>query len=290
MDAALRELEDHGYELDGALLPRGRPDRATVLLRSAAGARVVAKLYPSGDGESAYTNLLELWRSSFGESRVPPGLPRPLDFVAGAGAVIMERLEGRPLGEFEEPEEATLDAAIGLLASLHESDAAPVRCRDGRRIVRSLARKAERIAELAPELAPCFRTLVARLAQMEPDEPALVPCHGDFSPRNVLVGARRLALIDFDRLQRADPARDIAYFGAWYWMRAVRRQQPPDWSALARAVARYDALRVEAAVRERVPFHVAAGLARMAHSLVELCPEQARLVPRLTGAALAQLP
>jgi aminoglycoside phosphotransferase (APT) family kinase protein len=53
----------------------------------------------------------------------------------------------------------------------------------------------------------------------------LVPCHGDFSPQNVLVGPGGFALIDWDKLQLADPARDIAYTRAWCWAEAIRHQR-----------------------------------------------------------------
>src|SRR5206468_866896 len=122
------------------------------------------------------------------------------------------------------------------------------------------------------------------------DQLELVPSHGDFSPRNVLVAPeRRLALIDWDRLQCADPARDIAYMGTWCWVSALRQGKVPEWSVLERSVARYNLLRPRAAVEMRLSFYIAAGLVRIAHSLIELWPDDAYLVPQLTAEALRQL-
>ncbi|MEP6471624.1 MAG: phosphotransferase, partial [Acidobacteriota bacterium] len=117
----------------------------------------------------------------------------------------------------------------------------------------------------------------------------LVPCHGDFSPRNVLVSPGRSALIDWDRFQLADPARDIAHFGAWCWAERVRRGEKPSWSVLDRAVTAYDALRPSARIRERLGFHVAAALVRASESLILHSPEDALVVPALAAEALRRL-
>ena len=45
--------------------------------------------------------------------------------------------------------------------------------------------------------------------------------HGDFSPRNVLIGDGGLVLIDFDRLQMAGAGRDVQHLAAWAWVTEV---------------------------------------------------------------------
>src|SRR2546425_11946816 len=99
MEHILQALRRQGYTPDGAQFPIGRPDRATVPLVTRTGAPVVGKLYPSGGGEITYANMQELWHSSFGEGRRPPGLPRPLDYLPEIRVLIMERIAGRPLAE-----------------------------------------------------------------------------------------------------------------------------------------------------------------------------------------------
>ena len=289
MEQILQALRNQGYVDDSANFPTGRPDRTTMALVTRTGVPVVAKLYPSGGGEVAYASMQELWRSSFGERRQPPGLPRPLDYLPDVGALIMERVEGRPLVELGTLEGNTLDESVRLVASLHECDAQPSKRRTSRRIVRSVRRKAERIAELAPKFAGSIWAVVEALEAVQVEDVELVPCHGDFSPRNILVAPYRLALIDWDRLQRADPARDIAYFGAWCWVWALRQRRSADWSVLDRALALYHSLRPQASIETRLSFHVAAGLVRIAHGLVELWPMDSYLVPQLASEALHQL-
>ena len=285
----LQTLRSRGYATDGVNFPTGRPDRSSLALVTPMGKPVVAKLYPLGGGEITYANMQELWRSSFGERRQPPGLPRPVDYLADIAALLMERVEGRPLMELGRLDERTVDGAIRLVASLHESDAQPIKQRDSRRIVRSVMRKAKHIAEIAPQFAACFQSVAEALEKAQAEEPELVPCHGDFSPRNVLVGPNRLVLIDWDRLQRADPARDVAYFGLWSWVSALRQRTTADWSLLDRVTAVYNSLRPGAAIYARLHFHLAAGLMRVAHGLVELWPDDAYLVPQLAAEALRRL-
>jgi aminoglycoside phosphotransferase (APT) family kinase protein len=230
--------------------------------------------------------MQELWRSSFGARRPSPGLPRPIEYLPDVGVLIMERLEGRPLAELGSVDQETLNGAIRLLACLHDSDAQPDQQRDSQRILRSVRRKARQISELAPESAVPIWSVVRALEATWVEDRELVPCHGDFSPRNILVGPGRIALIDWDRFQRTDSARDVAYIGAWSWVAALRENRPPDWSALEHAVAEYNSLRPQANVETRLGFYAAAGLVRIAHSLVKLWPQDAHLVPELAAEAL----
>jgi aminoglycoside phosphotransferase (APT) family kinase protein len=252
---------------------------------------VVAKQFSADEGLRTYANMVELWNSTFGERRRPPGLPRPIAYHSNLGALIMERIEGRPLIELESWSDRTLCDSMQLLACLHECAAQPPVSRDSRRIVRSMRRKAESINELAPEFAAAIGEVVDALAvvaaSLAPAE--LVATHGDFSPRNVLVASDRLVLIDWDRFQRADPARDVAYMGAWCWTWSLRQGQPADWTVLDKVVAVYDALRPAASIQSRIRFYVAAGLVRIAHSLVRFWRDDIRFVPQIASEAMRQL-
>ncbi|MBI3461996.1 MAG: aminoglycoside phosphotransferase family protein [Planctomycetes bacterium] len=289
MEPILHSLLQRGYTPDGAKFGTGRPDRSTLALTTRTGLPVVAKPYPLGGGEITYANMLELWRSSFGERRQPPGLPRPIEYLPDERVLIMERLPGRPFVELGASDPDVVDNAIRLVACLHACEAHPSKERNFRRIVRSVGRKANAVAQLAPQFAGSFRQVVEALQSAEVEDLELVPCHGDFTPRNVLVGPEGLSLIDWDRLQQADPARDIAYFGAWCWSWALRQRRPADWSALERAVAIYDSQRPAASIGARLCFHIAAGLMRIAHGLITLWPDDAYLVPQIAEEALRQL-
>lgn len=290
----LETLGSHGYGPmpgDFTRFPVRRPDREIFSMAAADGSAVLVKVYSGSLGETAFQNMTVLWRSSFGQSRRPPGLPRPIEYIplpgADRGALVMEHLQARTLLELGTPEEH-LEPAMRLAADLHRSGVAALRLRSAKKLVRSVRRKAERVMALAPRFGPDLARVAVVLEMSRPRDAELVPSHGDFSPRNVLVGNRRHALIDWDRLQFADPARDIAYFGTWCWAKGLRSGLD-DWRVLERAVRTYEALRPDVELGSRLAFHIAAALVRIAHGLVELWPAEAHVVPRLTAEALRRL-
>lgn len=285
---AREALSAKGYEIIDESFVTGRPDREALAL-SRGGARAIGKLFPRGGGEQAFRNMTAVWESSFGSRRRPSGLPRPLEYLPEAGVLVMERLEGRPLAEIGIADTGLLERSMRLLAELHDSDARPERNRGPRAILRSLERKAARVAELAPGLAGPVRKVVEALASRVPPRAPLVPSHGDFSPRNVLVAPGRFALIDWDRFQWAEPARDVAYAGVWCWARALRDGKERDWSVLDAVAESYDRARPGASSAASLSFHAAAGLVRIAHGLVEFWPREASLAPRLASEALRRL-
>jgi aminoglycoside phosphotransferase (APT) family kinase protein len=250
---------------------------------------VVAKIYSEDRGEGTFAAMQKLWHSSFGQAKKPPGLPQPIEYVPEVGALIMERIEGRPLVEMPSRVEHYLDESLDLIAALHECDAAPSRRRTPKKIIRSVQRKVERIAGIAPHCAATLGEVVQALDAAKIPPPQLVPCHGDFSARNVLVGENRIALIDWDRFQWADPARDVVYFGTWHWVSALRRGEAPDWTLLMRSLAGYRAIRPGVEMERQVGFYVAAALVRIAASLVELWPAEGKVVPQIAAEALRQL-
>jgi aminoglycoside phosphotransferase (APT) family kinase protein len=199
----------------------------------------------------------------------------------------MEYLEARTLLELGTPEEH-LESAIRLAADLHRSGVDVPRLRSAKKLVRSVQRKAERVMALAPRFGPDLARVADALEASRPRDAELVPSHGDFSPRNILVGDGRHTLIDWDRLQFADPARDVAYFGTWCWAKGLGSGFD-DWQALERAVRTYEALRPDVELGSRLRFHVAAALVRIAHDLVELRPAEADPVARITAEALRRI-
>ncbi|HEY7441620.1 MAG TPA: phosphotransferase [Vicinamibacterales bacterium] len=289
MEPLVQNLRAHGYTIAESRFRTGRPDRVTFPLTTAAGLSLVAKLYPAGVGDRVFANMVDVWQSSFGEQRRPPGLPRPVDYLAEPGILIMERVEGSPLVERKPLDQSALDGAVHLLTSLHNSTATSRQIRSSRRIVRSIQRKAERAGTVAQEFQGAFAAAAEALEAGRVEDVTLVPSHGDFSPRNLVLGSSGLVLIDWDRFQAADPARDLAYLGTWCWAWNVRQRELPHWLVLDRAVALYDSLRPQAAVRPRLPFHIAAGLIRIAYSIVELWPAERSVVPRLLQEAQQQL-
>ena len=278
-------LIERGYALDGSEFLTRRPDRLTVGLRTASGVPAIGKVYPAGGGADAFRNMVSLWESSFGRRRDPAGMARPVEYVEEAGVLVMEHLGGRPLVELDYLAPDAFRSSVELLASLHGCDAVLTSLpRTGSRIVKSLRRKQARVAELAPEYAARYRAAVDAVEAARPRDRELVCSHGDFSPRNVLAGRERYALIDWDRLRLADPARDVAHYAAWCWLRVLHRRGASDWSALERFVALYASLR-PCALGERLDFHLGAAMLRMVASRVELWREESYLIPRLIDEA-----
>ena len=282
-------MQAHDWTVLGDKFPTGRPDRATVLVGRGDSARAVARFGPPEVARRTWENMTTLWNSPFGTTRATAGLPEPLELFAEDGAVLMECVAGRPLAEIGPGWEKYFDDAIRLLARLHGCGVTTGVERGSRGIVRSAQRKSTRAAELAPQHAEALRALAAAIEAHRVGDAELVPSHGDFSPRNVLAGGERMAIIDWDRFQMADPARDVAYFATWSWMEVLKRGRMPDNKLLKRAAHVYAEARPTARLKKRLPFHVAAGLMRRACSLIELWPGQSYLVGPLVRVALQQL-
>jgi aminoglycoside phosphotransferase (APT) family kinase protein len=281
-------LRDRGFEVTDEEFAIGRPDRLTVTLAHGSGPMVIAKQVPQGGAEKLFCNMRAVWNSSFGAARKPPGLPKPIDWIPELDIVIMERVEGKTLAEIGAPERY-FEPAIELMAALHSSDAAGETERGARSVVRSVKRKAEAISSRLPEHTKVVQEAVAAMEANRPKDGLLVPSHGDCSPRNVLMSeGERLVLIDWERFQMADPARDLAYFATWGWPEQLKRGRLPDDSLLKHAVKIYERDRPGISLRKQVRFYAAAGLIRRAASLAELWPEQSYLVPALAKTALRQ--
>jgi tRNA A-37 threonylcarbamoyl transferase component Bud32 len=87
------------------------------------------------------------------------------------------------------------------------------------------------VAARAPELAGAIEAVIVT---MEATRTCLV--HGDFSPKNVLVGPDLLWVIDFEVAHFGDPAFDVAFMLTHLLLKAVH--QPADASAYRHAFDR----------------------------------------------------
>ncbi len=255
----------------------GHADRPVRVEVGASGA-VVVKGYHAIDGSRIFAQMHQLWRSPFGASRLPvPGLPQPLSFDPGTHELRMTHLPGDPLGRRAQLGASLVHAAaVGvLLADLHGSGVTPERVRHRSGLVRSTRRK---VADWHGRRgADDFRQAAEAIeaAWALPDSPPLplVPSHGDFSPRNVLAGPKGLVLIDLDRLQLAEPQRDLGYWSAWLWAtaalsdRAAPTASGDPWELgepVLHAYAARSGYRVED-LRRGLGVHQAVALVRIAH-------------------------
>ena len=255
--------------------PVSRPDQTSHALETDKGPMVI-KIFQPGRGRETFDNMTRLWESSFGARRSPPGLPHPVAFFEDSNALVMERLDGCPMVEQMVPGLDRTPELARTLADLHSSEAIFTRRRNAKRTVSSIERKAADLAGLEAEkrFARVTSRLLERLSEATSSAShapvELVPSHGDFSPRNILISSRRIAFVDWDRCQLADPARDLAYFGAWCWVMELRTGRRPDWKPGDELVDQYQAIRPVPGLMDRIGFYRAVGLARIAHSRIHL--------------------
>jgi len=175
----------------------------------------VAKLYPAGGGEITHANMQELWRSSFGERRRPPGLPRPIEYLPDVGVLLMERLPGRPLVELGATDGDIVDDALRLVAALHGCGAHG-RIFGWKQEMAEVREKVVHLAEWRPGLEGALEPSLAHLESLEASHPPQrpVPSHRSFRPAQVLLHDGHIAFIDFDGFCEAEPAMDLALFRA----------------------------------------------------------------------------
>ena len=146
----------------------------------------------------------------FAMSHAPPDARVWKDDLLGGR--FDERLAGR-VGEF--------------LGIMHESTA----CRRDRFEAFADARVFEqlrvdpfyrRVQEVRPEIAEPIAALVEQMLSLRE---AL--CHGDFTPKNMLVHGDDFVLVDYETAYFGDPAMDLGLFLAHLLLKAFRR---PDWA------------------------------------------------------------
>ncbi len=190
---------------------------------------------------------------------------------------LSERLRVLPLdpdGGVEHDE--LLAVAVGAgraLAAVHAQElvaAAPVRTLE--REARDLRGRLAAVAVCWPALSTALRSELARTLADAPEPPPFTPCHGDFTPSQVLNAGPAVGVVDFDTLAWADPASDLGRYVATVELLAAKRADAPA-PELCAAVA--DALlagylsarpeaRSDATLRRRMSVHRTLSLIRSA--------------------------
>jgi 5-methylthioribose kinase len=88
-----------------------------------------------------------------------------------------------------------------------------------------------RIQERRPEVAEAVEPLIHRMLTL-----ALALCHGDFSPKNILVHEQGFTLVDYETAHVGDPTMDLGFFLSHLLLKAVKRQpQRQEYFDLTRA-------------------------------------------------------
>jgi 5-methylthioribose kinase len=75
-----------------------------------------------------------------------------------------------------------------------------------------------RIAQVHPELSPRLARLIDSMAEV----PVRTLVHADFSPKNLLVHAHGLTLVDHETAHAGDPAFDLGFFLSHLFLKALR--------------------------------------------------------------------
>ncbi|HWI40508.1 MAG TPA: phosphotransferase, partial [Verrucomicrobiae bacterium] len=162
-------------------------------------------------------------------------IPRPVDEDLAAHAVIEESVQGRSLHELLAeggPEDRLLRLAGGWLARLHAARLVvtppgmflPVE-------EKRLARYVEYFREARHRHTPKAAALCGQLAEeerllVEEGRPLMVQGHGDFHPKNLILGSdggEYIAAIDFDSSYAQPRAFDVGYF-----LTQLRNQLPAE--------------------------------------------------------------
>jgi hypothetical protein len=190
---------------------------ATVEYAVGGSARLFAKLYPDGSGPHAYQVLRALWRAGFNrEHRYR--VPEPLGFVAELNLLLMRGAPGESVADAlgsdgDRVVRAVREAARWLLA-LHASPVRVGRLDQPWYLFRKLSDRLAKAAAAHPQELKRLTVMVDHLQAVaerrRPVEP--VQAHGQFRPIHAFLSGETVTVIDLDRSQPSDPARDLAEF------------------------------------------------------------------------------
>ena len=224
--------------------------------------RVVVKRLAPGRRARVFAGLQELWRSPVGATRSPPGLPEPVAEVPESDAIVVEWIDGAPVGRRGALEQTggRIPEVARLLADLHGSGVRLASERSAQDIVRTVD---SAVRERAPAtLQPELLAIVQQLRELAAGSVELTAVHGDFTPRNVFGAPEGPRLIDLDVLRQADPALDLGHWSAWCFLTESVAGRP-SWDLGAELLDHYRRHRPSPDLDRRVRFHEAAQLLKI---------------------------
>jgi phosphotransferase family enzyme len=208
-------------------------------------------------------------------------LPRPLGYTATHRTLWLEAIHGRRLAECDDQQEIAdlerLGAAVAAFHGLRVPDAP----RFDRFSASNLADDATIVRTIRPDVAPVIDDLAQRLIATIPADRNFACLHGDLHPKNAILCADRLALIDVEDVATGPAAADL---GSMIASLLYRREtgdlsRQAYWSRLVSFLVGYTAHRCLPS-RASLAWHTAAAL------FVE---RAARAVTRIRPLGLAHL-
>ncbi len=179
---------------------------------------VVVKRYADkSEGERTYAIMRMLWENGFNRDSELK-IPEPFCYLSELRLLVQGKARGiLLLNNLKKSAPAALDRMRGAarwLAKLHRLD---VDCPginpppDDEAAIRLFVRRvAKRVPHFQPRLDGLACNLFARIEGFADRPRALV--HGDFQCENIIVGAKKVTVVDLDGFCRSDPARDLGYF------------------------------------------------------------------------------
>jgi ATP-binding cassette, subfamily B, bacterial len=102
-----------------------------------------------------------------------------------------------------------------LLHHLHGVKSVGLAAAEPRDQLAATASSAQLVAAIRPDLRPRLEKLLVELEDTAPPAGYLVPTHGDFNARQLLMTQAGLAVVDFDAMGLAPPALDLATYAAY---------------------------------------------------------------------------
>ena len=234
------EVEALGGGVSNVVLAVRDAERDVVVKQALAKLQVAEEWYAPEERSMVEAAALEL----AGEL-TPGAVPRLVDRDPRCHSLTMERAprgwcdwKGLLLSGEQEPWVAT---RLGeLLATWHTGTLAP----------HALPEELESVSHFEHlRLGPYYATVAAKAPELAPDVLGLAEqlrqnracfVHGDFSPKNVLVGGRALWVVDFEVAHRGDPAFDVAFMLCHLVLKSIHlpgRSEHLDACALAFARA-----------------------------------------------------
>lgn len=175
---------------------------------------IVAKVYRSDRGAKAFGTLWQLWEAGF----QPPAkgrVPRPYGYSPQHGTLVQANAPGAAWADSLQGDERSLSAASARAADwLLQLQRSPLRAEapGWEDAAASAVHVARALLATFPDRAARLEPLAARLIELlrVADLP-LVPSHGDYHPKNVLLTPAFATVIDFDTFGHREPAFDVGY-------------------------------------------------------------------------------
>lgn len=211
-----------------------KPERRHVaLVQAPNGTRAVIKSYTRG----GYLNAKAMANAFDGRGKLH--VPRLLGFSDHHHLLAFEWLPGRTLegALMAEPPGTDVVAVAGAaLAVLHDQNPWRLAPRDRRKDEVALRDTAQVIRYLCPDRGEFASGLAHHLAErLHEQAPVPRALHGNFQARHVLLADDGIALLDFDRAARGNPAADIGSFLANLELMMLGHQMSEGTGGLLRA-------------------------------------------------------